>query len=289
MYKRNLVTAFAMFFCMVTLMPAQTTLLPKGSVWHYHAADSLPASNWNTTAYNSSSWSSGPAELGYGDGDEATVIPSGPTGEHYWTSYYRTTFDYTPGSYDSVRISLKRDDGAVVYFNGTELYRSNMADGDVYYDTPAASRQDGEAEKLFYDSVYSLSVLQSGTNLVAVEIHQYNQASSDVSFNMEIVAFGPTSIKKDNCISEGPLFGNVLFNPFNPAITIIFSIPIAGHTALALYNAEGKIVAEPVKGFLNSGRQQVHFNCAYLNSGIYFYKLAAREKIMAGKMVLIKK
>ena len=35
---------------------------------------------WRATAFNDGGWASGPAELGYGDGDEATVVRYGPDG-----------------------------------------------------------------------------------------------------------------------------------------------------------------------------------------------------------------
>src|SRR5690606_39323843 len=34
------------------------------------------------------------------------------------------------------------------------------------------------------------TAFQSGVNVIAVEVHQYNQASSDLSFDMELTGFG---------------------------------------------------------------------------------------------------
>jgi len=42
---------------------------------------------------SSRGWASGPAQLGYGDGDEATVVSYGPdSGSKYITTYFRHTF-----------------------------------------------------------------------------------------------------------------------------------------------------------------------------------------------------
>ncbi len=63
----------------------------------------------------------GSAELGFGDGDEATELPL--ANEAY---FFRRSFlvDEVSGV-RGVSGRLKRDDGAVVYVNGTEVVRSN--------------------------------------------------------------------------------------------------------------------------------------------------------------------
>ena len=48
--------------------------------------------------FNDSTWASGPAELGYGDGDEATTVSYGPSSSNkYITTYFRRTFTVTRG------------------------------------------------------------------------------------------------------------------------------------------------------------------------------------------------
>ena len=52
---------------------AETTLLPAGAVWKYLDTGVNLGSTWTPLNFNDSTWASGPAELGYGDGGEATV------------------------------------------------------------------------------------------------------------------------------------------------------------------------------------------------------------------------
>ena len=99
-----------------------TTLIAYGSTWKYWNADSRPA-NWQTTAYSDALWPSGPAELGYGDGDEATCVPSSssgtlclPTGNKYMTNYFRQVINIpNPSTYASIIMNVIRDDGIVVH------------------------------------------------------------------------------------------------------------------------------------------------------------------------------
>lgn len=90
-------------------------LIPVGSTWTYYDQGMAPPGQsnqtWKDLAYDVSSWGSGPAELGYGDGDESTVIdPSTITG------YFRLLFvAEDPGDFDWLHLGLTYDDGAIVY------------------------------------------------------------------------------------------------------------------------------------------------------------------------------
>jgi len=88
-------------------------------------------------AFNDSSWAFGPAELGFGDGDEATMISQfDSSGSRLITAYFRHTFNVADVSaIAGLALRLWRDDGAIVYINGTEVLRDNMPSGPVNYAT----------------------------------------------------------------------------------------------------------------------------------------------------------
>ena len=54
------------------------TLVATGSVWRYYDKGQNLGTNWISFAFNDAGWSNGPAQLGYGDGDEATIVNYGP-------------------------------------------------------------------------------------------------------------------------------------------------------------------------------------------------------------------
>ena len=162
-------------------------LIPAGAVWRYLADGTDQGAAWRQSGFNDTPWASGPAQLGYGDGDEATPVPSGPPGNHFITTYYRRTFFLDAiGSYDTIIVDLVRDDGAIVYLNGTELVRSNMPQGSVGYITPASATAVGADESTFHHYELPRTGLASGTNVVAVEVHQSSAASSDTSFDLRL-------------------------------------------------------------------------------------------------------
>ena len=172
-----------------------TTVLASGSVWKYFDQGSDLGTAWRSSTYNDSSWSSGPAELGYGDGDEATTVSYGADPSNKFnTTYFRTTFNVADTSaLTGLTLRLKRDDGAVVYINGVEAVRSNMPSGTISAGTLAAATVGGSDEQTFYEYQIDPSLLVAGVNVIAVEIHQSVANSSDISFDAQLITSTQTS------------------------------------------------------------------------------------------------
>lgn len=164
-----------------------TTLFPMGSSWRYLDTGVAPASNWMSQAFDDSSWASGPGQLGYGDGDEATVVQSGPAGNSHITTWFRKRFLVPdPGLFTGIEALLTIDDGVVLYLNGTEVARRNMPTGTVTDTTLASATVSGAAENAVTPFELPLNLLQAGNNLLAAEIHQVDPGSSDISFDLAL-------------------------------------------------------------------------------------------------------
>ncbi|MDQ3063515.1 MAG: hypothetical protein M3R14_11755, partial [Acidobacteriota bacterium] len=116
---------------------AQTTLVARGSAWKYLDNGSNQGTAWSSPAFDDSSWASGNAQLGYGDGDETTIVSyGGNPNAKFITTYFRKAFTIAnPADFASLNLGILRDDGAVVYLNGTEVYRTNMPTGAVGFQT----------------------------------------------------------------------------------------------------------------------------------------------------------
>jgi hypothetical protein len=164
-----------------------TTAIAPGSSWNFHDLGTDQGTAWREPGFNDQSWSSGNAELGYGDGDESTIVSfGGDANNKHTTTYFRKTFNVAAGEYASGTLNLRRDDGAVVYLNGVEIARSNLPQGTINYDTfanPYAS-DDGNT---WHEFSFDPDLLVEGTNTLAVEIHQVSATSSDISFDAEVL------------------------------------------------------------------------------------------------------
>jgi len=178
------------------LSPLALTLVSKGSTWKYLDNGSDQGAAWRARSFNDSAWPSGPAPLGYGDANgqlPATPISYGPDANHkYITTYYRHTFSVSdPGSVASLVVGVQRDDGVVVYLNGAGIFTNNMpTDVAIDYLTTAVNAVGGSDETMFYSTSVNPSLLVSGNNVLAAEIHQANATSSDTIFDLELTGEG---------------------------------------------------------------------------------------------------
>ena len=168
---------------------------PTGTQWRYLDDGSNQGTAWRQPGFVASGWKGPQAgQLGYGDGDEnPPAVSYGLNGNSkYPTTYFLSTFEVASAAdlagLSNLTLNLKRDDGAVVYLNGAELVRDNMAAGEPSHlaYSQANAGDDGQNFLTFGD--LPLARLRVGTNTVAVEIHQANGTSSDISFDCRLGA-----------------------------------------------------------------------------------------------------
>jgi hypothetical protein len=171
--------------------PVSVSLVESNSVWKYLDNGSDQGTAWIDSGFDDSTWASGNAELGYGDNDETTLLQFGADPlNKYITYYFRQAFTVVgAGNYTNLVVRMRRDDGGVVYLNGTEIFRSNMPEGPIDYLTLAGAAIGSETT--FFETNVNPALLVEGPNVIAVEIHQVSADSSDVSFNLQLVGTHP--------------------------------------------------------------------------------------------------
>lgn len=77
-------------------------------------------------------------------------------------------------------------------------------------------------------------------------------------------------------------------NPFNARTTISFELAEPGEINIVIYDLLGKKVATLLNGYYEGGRYKIDFEASGLSSGVYFYRLRARELVESRRMVLLK-
>src|SRR5207247_927163 len=148
-----------------------------------------PGTAWRARFFNDSVWDEGAARLGYGGDGEITTVGYGddPNSKNIAT-YFRHAFKVAnPAAFTSLKVRLIRDDGAVVYLNGVEVFRSNMAAGLISANSLALTTVNAPEETAFFEAILSPATLLTGTNVVAVEVHQASPASSDLGFDLALL------------------------------------------------------------------------------------------------------
>lgn len=177
------------------------TLIPFASEWHYYQQGTNPpvGAGWQTKAYvENNRWEVGNA-LFYNE-DEEVALPSknillnlsDTDGNRLITYYFRKTFDFR-GATNGVRLTYGNyvDDGMVVWLNGQIAARFGMTGTPTY--TTLATDRAGDAS-LTNGIAFALTNIVQGENQIAVEVHQTSATSSDVVFDMELLANIPSTI-----------------------------------------------------------------------------------------------
>lgn len=78
-------------------------------------------------------------------------------------------------------------------------------------------------------------------------------------------------------------------NPFNPATTIRYDVPKSAYVTLVVYDVLGRVVATLVDGVQSANQYSVEFNASRLASGMYIYRIHARNQDGSGEFNAVKK
>lgn len=154
------------------------TIVSPGTTWDYVVPSDRMLNSWKDQGFDASSWSQGPSGIGYGDGDDATII------DPAISVYMRKEFQIIDlFLINRVVLDIDYDDGYIAYLNGVEIGRDQLTGDNISYNTSA----DGYREAMLYQGntperiFVDLSLLQNGTNTLAVQVHNYGVDSSDMT------------------------------------------------------------------------------------------------------------
>lgn len=162
---------------------AARVLVPADATWRLLEGRAAFPPDWRDLDFDDSSWREAPAGIGYGDEDDATVLDD--MAGHYVSIAVRHAFRVSDlGRAAWVELRVDHDDGFVAWLDGVEVARSRL-DGDP----PAfdALARDHEAGRW---SVFEVprEMLTPGRHVLAVEVHNSDLHSSDLSFRAELRA-----------------------------------------------------------------------------------------------------
>lgn len=158
--------------------------------WRYLVGTFEPSADWRNLSFDDSSWSLGPGGIGYGDGDDRTDISQEPGFEVPLSLYLRKTFTiYDTSAILLAVLNIDFDDGFVAYINDVEVARvgvGTVGDHPAYnqaaYELHEATMYQGQDPEYFFISKDVLvDCLLEGENILSIQVHNYNNTSSDLS------------------------------------------------------------------------------------------------------------
>lgn len=262
---------------------------------------------WTDLRYDTSDWLTGAAPLHFGTG-----TTSGTGVEPCRTVYLRKIFQVDdPAALFQMVAFVKYDNGFVMYLNGSEVRRVNLSEGPVTYDTWAGSSSQTTTTLTLDASVMNL--LRKGANVMAVEVHQSQNDSSDMNFDLKLInpdvvidygadwavyshqqqppvkTLGATDIEPGSATLPAEIVLHQNYpNPFNPRTRISFAIPAAGQVDLTVFDLLGRRVATLLSGRMNPGHYSIDWDGQQMGSGIYFYRLVFNDQSRVRRMLLLR-
>ncbi|MFT7172898.1 MAG: hypothetical protein ACI9NQ_001115 [Paracoccaceae bacterium] len=184
----------------------QESFIPQGSVWNYRKGSSeasTPIHAWTAPNFiEDGTWTPGTAPIGRGEPDFVVTNLQDAQG-NYASVFLRKTFNVTAAAPESVLLKLLYDDGAIVWINGVEIFRSDSVDpGVIDYEGNDSANAGGNAlsvgshEKDGYEEFSiggTAGILQTGENIIAVQLFNATLGSSDILFDASLVTPEPFS------------------------------------------------------------------------------------------------
>jgi len=163
---------------------ADGVFIAPGSQWAYLDTGRRPAGFYDPDYQLTADWKTGSAPLGAGDPAQTSINRDSPW---HTTDYFRRDFEITGDIPTTLELTLKVDDGAVIFINGKSVVRNNVPHlpillGEVDTATRTITGNDEGKEPRPYK--ISNPPVHVGMNSIAVEVHQADSGSSDTMFDL---------------------------------------------------------------------------------------------------------
>ena len=177
-------------------IPVSINTFTYGANWKYLDNGSDQGSLWSDPSFDDGSWASANGSFGYNSASGQTTLINygGNVSNKYVTTYFRKNLFITdPDVFGSFTLHVRKDDGVVIYINGTEVRRDSFPFGSpvINYQTLAVNEPDNGT--VAHNITLATTYFTPGVNTIAVEVHQENVNSSDLYFDMEFIADPPVA------------------------------------------------------------------------------------------------
>ena len=166
--------------------PVAKMIIGKNSQWAYFLDAEAPPENWNTLAFNHSSWKKGESGFGFGDNDDRTVLDS--MKNKYTTLYLRRSFALPEGvDYKKIGLVVSYDDAFIAYINGNEILRVGIESGNGKKVRNVSSHEAKNTFEYFPFDTNAIKALEGGVNILAIEGHNHEKKSSDFTIHPTLI------------------------------------------------------------------------------------------------------
>lgn len=161
-------------------------VIAAGADWDYIRDGFDVSSDWKYPETTVIGWNQAKAPMGWGATNIETTVGNAD-GLQPASMYLRKNITIDdPTEYSKLVFKIRSDDGSVLYVNGQEVNRDNMA-ADVpvtAFSTANSPRSDEEAQNNWITVEVPTSELQAGENTIALSVHGSDRFGAAVSFDL---------------------------------------------------------------------------------------------------------
>ncbi len=174
------------------------TIIDWGANWLYLLGTEEPPGDWKDQGFNDIIWLTGISGFGYGDDDDATILPQS------MSVYFRKHFSVESISeIASAVLHVDYDDAFVAYLNGVEISRANIGTPGIppmynqgAYEVLEPMIINGYPPTMFtIENIQELLVL--GDNVLAIQLHNHSWNSSDLTL-IPFLSFGYSALPEEH-------------------------------------------------------------------------------------------
>ena len=167
-----------------------------------------------------------------------------------------------------------------------DLTNINLPDGWVMN----YALSDENIKVIIYDASGQNPRSQLNLNFSNISINSFENAVFSTPLAGEIqMRFNESNIKKHDIIPDIVKIQKLYPNPFNPQLSIEFSIPQESMTKISVYNTLGEEVHVIENGrILDAGLHSFYWNASDQSSGMYFIKVQTENHIDTQKVLFVK-
>lgn len=155
-----------------------SAIIDDDEIWTYRKGETPPPADWHSQGFSPVGWETGPTGIGYGDGDDATVLADMRDG--YISIFCRKEFDIADvDAIDELVLSITVDDGFIAYLNGVQVATFGLSD--PAFDASASCACEPTLVERDLSEFKNL-LDEDQPNVLAIQVHNAGIGSSDLSF-----------------------------------------------------------------------------------------------------------
>ncbi len=156
-------------------------LVGSGDTWKLVDGKTVTG-RWLEPGFDTTAWAAAPTPF--------RLVDAGAAGRAH-TTYYRREFelDAAPAAFAQLSLGLPRDQPAVAWLNGREVARVERSKAESTWLVPRGPRADRTAAPILMHFWLAAGLLQTGVNVLAIEVQRDPGQGGDPSFDAELTAY----------------------------------------------------------------------------------------------------